>query len=216
MAAYEYYAHYPDGYDARGERRWPLLITLHGVGERDVTLDALRHHHYYLPTYELTASRYPCIVVVPHCPPKHYWEPERLDALVQELLATMRADPDRVYLTGFSMGGYGVWHTAARYPAHFAAIAPVCGGGDVRDARHLAHLPIWAFHGVNDPVVPVEETLAMIDAIEEAGGHPRLTLYPEGSHAVWDETYANPDLYAWFLSHQRGEREVGEEIEPAA
>ncbi|HEY3416350.1 MAG TPA: prolyl oligopeptidase family serine peptidase [Armatimonadota bacterium] len=204
MAAYEYYAHYPDGYDARGERVWPLLLTLHGAGERDVTLDALSRHHYYLSTYALTAARYPCIVVVPHCPPRHYWEPDKIESLLTGLLLTERADADRIYLTGFSMGGYGAWFTAGCYPGRYAAIAPVCGGGDVRDARKLAGLPIWAFHGALDQVVPVEETLAMIDAIENVGGHPRLTIYPEGDHGVWDQTFANPELYAWFLSQQRG------------
>ena len=212
MATYEYYPHYPDGYHEDTEKRWPVLITLHGAGERDVTLHALQRHHYYLPMYELTSRQFPCLVVVPHCPPKQQWEPKKLRALVEELLKSERIDPDRVYVNGFSMGGYGAWLTAGAYPHLFAAIAPVCGGGDPRDAAVLKDLPTWAFHGAKDPVVPVEETLEMIDALLRAGGHPRVTIYPDGDHNVWDETFANPELYIWLLQQHRGKRDVEEAV----
>ncbi|HEX2948288.1 MAG TPA: prolyl oligopeptidase family serine peptidase [Armatimonadota bacterium] len=202
ITGYEYYVHYPDGYHDNAAASWPLLITLHGAGERHVTLDALQHHHYYLPMYRLTATEYPCIVVVPHCPPREYWEPRRINTMLTEVLDTLQADPSRVYLSGFSMGGYGTWRTAGIYPERYAAIAPICGGGNPGDAKRLKGLPTWAFHGAKDEVVPVTETLDMVKAIEAVGGSVKVTIYPEGDHNVWDETYENPELYAWFLEHK--------------
>jgi predicted peptidase len=109
-------------------------------------------------------------------------------------------------MNGFSMGGYGTWLTAGQYPDLLAAISPVCGGGDTRDVERLKDIPTWTFHGAKDPVVPVEETLNMVDAIIKAGGHPKVTIYAEGDHGVWDETFANPELYAWLLEHRRSQR----------
>jgi predicted peptidase len=203
MAHYRHHIHYPDGYASEDGRRWPLLIALHGAGERNVPLEALRQHHYFQPMYRLTAADYPCIVVVPQCPPREYWEPARVEALLAHLLDHEAADADRVYLTGFSMGGYGTWHTAAAYPHRYAALAPICGGGNPADAAHIMHIPTWAFHGAKDDVVPLEETLEMVAALRAAGAEPQLTIYPEGAHAVWDETWENPELYAWFLRHRR-------------
>jgi len=199
---YEFYTNLPQGYEEDKARLWPVLITLHGAGERHVSLEDLSGHHYYLPVYDLCSERFPTIVIVPHCPPREYWEEDEVDALREHVLREMRGDPARVYLDGFSMGGYGTWLTAGKYPSRYAAIAPVCGGGNPQDAHRLAHVPTWAFHGAKDPVVPVDETLRMIKAIEAAGGHPKLTIYPEGDHGVWDETFANPELYAWFSQQQ--------------
>ena len=123
--------------------------------------------------------------------------------MLTELLATLRADPDRVYLTGLSMGGFGTWSLAMAYPDRFAAIAPICGGGDPQLACALKDVPVWAFHGAKDPTVPLEQSEQMVQALEACGGNVRLTVYPEADHDSWPETYANPDLYAWFLSHAR-------------
>jgi predicted peptidase len=206
MATYEYYVHYPEDYLAGGAHRWPVLIALHGAGERAVPLEVLQTHHYFRPMFALTARDYPAVVVIPRCPPRHYWEPDLVDNLRETLIATIDVDPERVYLTGFSMGGYGTWLTAGFFPDYYAAIAPICGGGDPDHAARLAPIPTWAFHGARDETVPVEETMAMIEAIEKAGGAPRVTIYPEGTHGVWDETWANPALYEWFLTHWLGER----------
>lgn len=203
MAEYAYREHYPAGYADDQAARWPLLIALHGAGERDVTLDVLQTHHYFAPMYQFTSAQYPCIVVIPHCPPRQYWRAELLDTLLDTLLEAERADADRVYLTGFSMGGYGTWLTAEKYPERYAAIAPICGGGEPTAAIRLKHVPIWAFHGAKDPVVPVQETLEMVEALLALDIHPRVTIYPEGNHGVWDETWANEELYAWLLQQRR-------------
>jgi predicted peptidase len=203
MALYRHVVHYPDGYRTGGVERWPLLIALHGAGERDIAPEVLQTHPTFQSMSRLTATYYPCIVVIPQCPPRQHWEPERVAALRAALIGGAAVDARRIYLTGFSMGGYGTWFTAAAFPAHYAAIAPICGGGNPADAPRLKELPTWAFHGAKDDVVPVEETLEMIAALRATGAIPKLTIYPEGTHAVWDETWANPELYAWLLAHRR-------------
>jgi predicted peptidase len=124
-------------------------------------------------------------------------------------------DTNRVYLTGLSMGGYGTWKLATAHPERFAAIAPICGGGEIidvllaerRKAADLKALGIWAFHGAKDPVVPVEESERMVNALMRAGcTDVQLTIYPEAGHESWTEAYANPKLYDWFLAHKRKSR----------
>ena len=116
---------------------------------------------------------------------------------------SINIDQDRIYLTGLSMGGFGAWSLAAEYPGRFAAIAPVCGGGNPLEAGSLAHLPIWVFHGAKDTVVPVEKSREMVAALENAGGNVRFTVYPDSEHDSWTETYNNPELYEWFLTYTR-------------
>jgi len=112
-------------------------------------------------------------------------------------------DRRRVYLTGLSMGGFGTWSLAAANPKRFAAIAPICGGGNTADAKKLATLPMWVFHGAKDPTVPVQRSREMVEAIKVAGGNIKYTEYPEAGHDSWTETYDNPALYEWFLAQKR-------------
>ena len=113
-------------------------------------------------------------------------------------------DPDRVLMTGLSMGGYGTWNYAVDYPHTLAAIAPVCGAGDSDRAERIKHLPVWAFHGALDDAVPIAGDQEMVDALKAAGGNVRLTVYPDVGHNAWDPAYADPALYAWLLAQQRG------------
>jgi predicted peptidase len=106
-------------------------------------------------------------------------------------------------VTGLSMGGFGTWQLACEYPQRFAAIAPVCGGGEPGLASRIAHLPVWVFHGAKDTVVPLERSQEMVTALKQAGGEPTLTVYPDAGHDSWSATYANPELYDWFLAHTR-------------
>jgi predicted peptidase len=110
---------------------------------------------------------------------------------------------DRVYVTGISMGGFASWEALIRYPQKFAAAIPVCGGGDVSRADRIRDIPVWAFHGANDPTVPVECSRSMIAMIEKAGGHPRYTEYPGVGHNSWDRAYAEPELLSWLFSQKR-------------
>jgi predicted peptidase len=101
------------------------------------------------------------------------------------------------------MGGYGTWSLATEYPERFAAIAPICGGGDPKKAHLLKDMPVWVFHGAKDTVVPPERSEEMVNALKEAGGNVQYTVYPEADHDSWTETYNNPKLYEWFLKHKR-------------
>jgi predicted peptidase len=133
-------------------------------------------------------------------------------ALLDNITAKYAVDTKRVYLTGLSMGGYGTWDLGLAYPERFAAIVPICGGGQVitvllaSDAKGqaLKTLGVWAFHGGKDPVVPLEESQRMVDALKKAGvPDVKLTVYPEAQHDSWTETYKNPALYEWLLKHER-------------
>lgn len=183
------------------QRRWPLLLFLHGACERGNNLASVARHG---PPRLVEQNRVlPFIIISPQCPTGSYWDPGVLARLLDQAQATWPVDLDRVYITGMSMGGYGAWMVLARHPHRFAAAAIVCGGGNPMDARRLKHLPIWLFHGEQDDVVPASESLTIARALESAGGNVRLTLYPDADHDAWTRTYDNPELYDWFLSHRR-------------
>jgi len=198
----------PREYGQDPDRRWPLILSLHGAGERGDDPELVSIHG--IPRLAKDRPDWPFIALSPQCPADATWMTE-LDALVAVLDAVVAGhavDPDRLYLTGFSMGGYGTWSLATLYPHRFAAIAPICGGGDwlcgfPERVCALRHLPVWAFHGARDPLVPLSESVTMVDALRACGGNVRLTVYPDAEHDSWTETYNNPALYAWFLSHAR-------------
>jgi predicted peptidase len=121
--------------------------------------------------------------------------------LLDEALESYWADSKQMYITGLSMGGYGAWHLTAAYPHRFAAIVPICGGGDPAWAEKLKPIPVWAIHGVHDDVVPLEETVRMVKALEHYRGNVRLTVYPYAGHDAWTAAYREQGLYAWLLSH---------------
>jgi len=113
-------------------------------------------------------------------------------------------DRRRVLVTGFSMGGFGTWQTIVDFPERFAAIAPVCGGGNPYQARRLKNVPTWIFHGAKDPAVPVQASMQMNESLKQVGADVKLTVYPDLGHDCWTVTYDNQELYDWFLSHKRG------------
>jgi len=200
VLACRYLLHLPAGY-GQTDRRWPLMLFLHGVGQRGSDLEAVKKHGP--PGLVERQDGFPFVLVSPQCPIDRWWENNVLTALLDELGSRYAVDPDRVYLTGLSMGGFGTWSLAIECPQRFAAIAPVCGGGLPALAYRLRHVPIWAFHGAKDPVVPLYESQRMVEAVQRAGGNARLTIYPDAEHDAWTETYNNPELYAWLLSHRR-------------
>ena len=124
-------------------------------------------------------------------------------AVVDYLKDSHNIDTHRIYLTGYSMGGYGTWRTASLYPQQFAAIVPICGGGETEWATSLTGIPVWAFHGQRDESVPVAETTKMIDAIQLAGGTPKLTVYPDGKHYVWDDVYQDAEVLEWLWKQRQ-------------
>jgi predicted peptidase len=126
--------------------------------------------------------------------------------LVDELLTKYRVDPDRVYLTGPSLGGFGAYAIASAYPERFAAVVPICGGSNPKEVARMKSVPTWAFHGAKDFIVPVKWGQSAIDALKAAGGNARITIYPEAGHDCWTETYNNPEIYTWLFSQKRAAR----------
>ncbi|MEH2326709.1 MAG: prolyl oligopeptidase family serine peptidase [Nostoc sp.] len=179
----------------------PTILFLHGAGQRGSNLDDVKK--YGVAKIVEQQADFPFIVISPQCPRGEYWNIERLSALLDRVIASYPVDPERVYLTGLSMGGYGTWHLAAAQPERFAAIAPICGGGNPKAARNLKNLPVWAFHGAKDNVVPLSESEIMVSALKARNGNVKFTVYPEANHDSWTQTYNNPELYKWFLQHRR-------------
>lgn len=192
----------PPGYEANGDA-WPLLLFLHGAGERGGDLERVKAHGP--PMRIARGDSLPFIVVSPQCCDGRFgwWDPEALAALLDDIAASYRVDLDRVYVTGLSMGGFGAWALAIAYPDRFAAIAPICGGGDPTRVCALKHVPVWTFHGDADPVVPIERSQVLVDALRACGGNVRFTVYPGTGHDSWTATYENDELYRWLLSHRR-------------
>jgi predicted peptidase len=124
-----------------------------------------------------------------------------LNSLLDDLVSRYRIDKQRIYVTGLSLGGFGTWSLAAAYPDRFAAIAPICGGGNPEDAASIAHLPVWVFHGAKDKVVSIEKSEEMVAALKKVGSDVKFTVYPDAGHNSWTATYENPELYEWFLEH---------------
>jgi len=193
----------PDDYAKDDQKRWPLILFLHGAGERGDNLEMVKVHGP--PKIVQTRKDFPFIVVSPQCRPNEWWSPIELLALLDDVCAKYRVDQDRIYLTGLSMGGFGTWQLAIRNPERFAAIAPICGGGDPDDVDPIRNLPTWIFHGGKDPLVPVKRSDEMADALKKTGGRVRYTVYPDAGHDSWTDTYANQNLYDWFLKQRRGQ-----------
>ncbi len=195
----------PTDYDADADRTWPLLLFLHGAGERGDSLEAVTIHG---PVKERRTGRdLPFIIVSPQVPTGSRWTVARIAAVLDDALRQYRVDEDRVYLTGLSMGGYGTWDAIRAMPERFAAAIPICGGGLPLGIDVARDVPVWAFHGAMDSVVPIAQSVEMVRALRRAGGDVRFTVYPDADHDSWSETYANPEVYTWLLSHRLSDRD---------
>ena len=222
---YEYLLALPTGYDAAADKKWPVILFLHGSGERGNDPWRVAKHGppkllrgeaaTAAPAAAAEALRANFIVISPQCPPDTWWNDDAVLGLLDEVMAKHKTDPARVYLTGLSMGGYGAWSVGLKNPERFAALVPICGGGLPADLNRLSReqkaaalrLGVWVFHGAKDPTVPLEESERMVAALKKAGVTDlQFTVYPEAQHDSWTETYANPELYAWLLRHERPER----------
>lgn len=196
----EYLLFLPSDYHDSG-KDYPLVLFLHGAGERGDNLDKVGIHG---PPQQAREGRdFPFILVAPQCPEDEWWNTDTLIALLDEVEKRYRVDPDRIYVTGLSMGGYATWGLAVQQPHRFAAVLPICGGGSPSKAEVIKHLPVWVFHGDADEVVHIDESRKMVDALEAAGGNVKFTVYPGVGHDSWTRTYNNPDVYEWLLSHRR-------------
>lgn len=204
-------------------KQYPLLLFLHGAGERGNNVEKLLPH---LPTQMARKEwreRFPCYMVIPQCRNGEQWvdqpwsEKESVPmaetptdqmlmamAVLDRSLETLPVDRSRVYLTGLSMGGFGAWELAMRRPDLFAAVAPVCGGGDETQAARLKNVPIWAAHGDADTVVWPVRSRTMVEAIRKAGGNVKYTEYPGVGHNSWTRFYGDPDgVLPWMFQQVR-------------
>lgn len=176
-----------------------LVIFLHGSGERGADLKLL--HKNNLPNRLDAMADVPYVAVAPQCPAGKRWDDiALLDQFLDHLLATLPVDPDRVVLTGLSLGGYGTWRWGSARPQRFAALAPVCGGGEPTSAATLKGMPVWAFHGDKDESVSYEKGRSMAEAAIKAGAAVKFTTYPGVGHNSWVQAYAEPEFDRWVLS----------------
>lgn len=222
---YRYQVYLPDNWDPN--QNWPIILFLHGYGERGS--DGLLQTDIGLPhAIRLNRALFPAVVVMPQCLMDHWWTQPPMEEMALATLAAatkeFKGDPKHTYLTGISMGGFGTWDIAARYPGKFAAIVPVCGGIILRAellkrfpdlakdaypdepasyatvAKKIGKTPVWIFHGGADDTVPVEYSRKMNEALKAAGGDVKYTEYPGVGHNSWDKAYTEADLMPWLLA----------------
>jgi pimeloyl-ACP methyl ester carboxylesterase len=205
--SYRYVSSLPPGYDADPATRWPLVIYLHGGSDRGT--DLTRLYSSGIPDQVYRGRTFPFIMVAPQCPEHLRWSTDDwFDNFYTEVTSRFRIDPDRVYLTGPSLGGSGTWYIATRYPHLFAAIAPMSGFTSHLAAidEHLdalAGMPVWAFHGKLDTVVPFEETERVVRRLERTNRELTFTADPDVGHWIHWNVYPGQELYDWFLRHSR-------------
>jgi len=205
-------------------KKYPLVIFLHGAGERGTDNEKQLIHAVPQFAAEENRKKYPCFLIAPQCPegkrwvevdwgsdshvqPKEPGEAGRLTLeLIDKLMKELPIDPDRIYLTGLSMGGFGTWDLMARRPELFAATAPVCGGADESTAEKIKHIPVWVFHGAKDTAVKPARSRNIVAALEKAGGKPKYTEYPDVGHNSWDNAYRDPKLFEWMFGQRKTAR----------
>lgn len=206
---------------ADSEKVFPLVIFLHGSGERGNDNEKQLIHGGQLFVSLENRKNFPCYALFPQCPENKRWVevdwkaashimpeepsvPMKLTiALIDSFVKTYPVDKNRIYIMGISMGGYGTWDLISRFPEKFAAAIPICGGGDENQAPKIKNLPIWAFHGTIDKVVMVQRSRNMINAVKKAGGKPKYTEYPKIGHNAWDKAFEEKDLLKWLFSKHK-------------
>ncbi|WP_198405812.1 carboxylesterase family protein [Chitinophaga caeni] len=192
----------PKNYNAEPRKNFPLIIFLHGQGERGDNLELVKKLD--LPKYAENASDFGFILVTPQCKADTWWDVPSLRVLYDQILKDYNVDPSQIYLTGLSMGGYGVWSWAQVSPQLFSAIVPICGGGDVAANCPLAAMPAWVFHNADDPQVSVDESRKLVKAMRDCGNdNVKYTENATGGHNAWTAAYNNPELYSWLLSNKK-------------
>ena len=197
----EYVIKRPKGFEK--SNIYPTLFFFHGAGTRGNDINKLLEN----PFFEKIKAHgeLPFVIVAPLCSENTWidmWE--RVKKLVLHISSLSYVDRERVYAMGASMGGYATWQIAMSLPDIFAAIVPICGGGMYWNAERLKDIPVWAFHGALDTVVFPEESKKMVEKVNKRGGNAKLTIYPENAHDAWSDTYSNPAVFDWLLSHKKG------------
>ncbi|HVI43435.1 MAG TPA: prolyl oligopeptidase family serine peptidase [Chitinophaga sp.] len=196
-----YLVYLPDGYTQDTTKRWPVMLFLHGSGERGNDIEKVKAHGP--PRLAAEGRKFPFIIISPQAEPGYGWVDDELYRLLQYAKRQYRVDPDRIYLTGLSMGGYGTWRLAMAHPEEFAAIIPICGGGDSSNIWKLRHMPVWCFHGAKDNSVPLSASESMIKALKRYNSGVKFTVYPETGHDSWVQAYQTDSLYQWLLAQKK-------------
>jgi predicted peptidase len=199
----DYLVYLPPGYGDDPTQRWPLILYLHGAGGRGSDLESVKRNG--IPYNLEHGQALPFMVISPQCPADSHWtlHIEALNALLSDVVARYRVDETRVCITGISLGGAGTWMLAGVYPERFAAIAPISARIVPLPLTRLKDLPIWAFHGDTDDLIPVSEAKRTVEALKAIGGNVNLTIYPDGGHELSAQVYNNSELYEWFLNQKR-------------
>lgn len=200
----DYLLYLPEGYETEESVDWPLLVFLHGSGERGNNLEKVKVHGP--PKLISRGEKLPFVVLSPQCMDGYDWNAEELHVLIKSVADAYNIDEKRIYVTGLSMGGSGSWDLAMAHPDYYAAIVPVCGRVDRNYAQRAAELqdmPIWVFHGAMDDVVPVSTAAIMVNELHKLGNPVKFTIYPDANHDSWTETYSNPEVYKWLLDQKR-------------
>ncbi|MFZ9031396.1 MAG: prolyl oligopeptidase family serine peptidase [Robiginitalea sp.] len=198
-----YFLYYPPEYSGQKGKEFPLLLFLHGGGESGTSLDEVRKNG--LPKLVSEGAEFPFLILAPQNPhEKQWWNVRAVMALLDKVVSDNRVDPKRIYLTGLSRGGNACWEMATQFPDTFAAMAVVCGMTPVPYAHWIDRsLPIWVFHGTEDPVIPFSESEQMVQKLQGMGYDVRLTAYEGVGHNSWERAYKEEGLYDWFLEHSR-------------
>ena len=211
----------PDGYNQDSTEKYPLVLFMHGAGERGNDNEVQLTYVDEVFGSDEMRKQHPAFVLVPQCPENQQWVdvdwslsshimPKKMSqsstltmALLVTIIAKYNVDIDRIYVVGLSMGGYASWDLISRFPFLFAGAIPICGGGDELMASVIAEVPVWAFHGGTDKVVPVERSRNMVSAISDNGGTPKYTEFPNKGHLVWNAAFATNGIWDWLFSQSK-------------
>ncbi len=195
---YRYLTYLPDNYKTTSAK-FPLIIFLHGAPQRGSDIEIVKKEA--LPKELEDGLKIPFVVVAPHCPAGKSWETQKLYDLFNVVVRQYRIDKNKVYITGFSMGGFGLLKFVRDYPFLFAAAAPVCSGGSRYFAEMLVSVPMWFFHGDKDDIVEINNSQELVDELKKNDAEVKFTVYPDLGHRIWNMTYKNLELYEWFLGY---------------
>ena len=199
----EYFLYYPPGYPKKTGEKFPLLLFLHGGGESGASLELIRKNG--LPKLISEGAEFPFMILAPQNPhKKQWWNIRAVMALLERVISDNRVDRSRIYLTGLSRGGNACWELATQFPDTFAAMAVVCGMTPVPyDHWMRPDMPVWVFHGTEDPVIPFSESEDMVEQLRSMGRPVRFTPYEGVGHNAWDAAYADEELYSWLAAQRR-------------
>ena len=196
----DYLLYVPKEYKKDG-KSWPVILYLHGASLRGTNIARVKR--YGLPWKVEREEGFPFIVISPQCKSRKRWtDAETLMGILDEVMRDFNCDPDRIYLTGMSLGGQGTWYVASLYPERFAALAPIAGHTQLAWAPTLTKLPIWVFHGDRDRRCPIRNSKSMVEALKTLGNDVKFTIYERSGHNIVTRAYEEPELYSWFLEHR--------------